>query len=206
MSVSSLAIDRTVDEDADDGAAIRIGEPPRPSYGPVLAVYLAFVGAVAVAVRAVTGRRPPQPSVGDLVMIGAAVFKVSRIVTEEKVLQPVREPFISEDTTPAGRREHAPATDGRGSEGDRRAADVPVLLVGVDRDGVHRPLRRGAASRPTGQRWPEHRRHLRLRAMPLHEAAAQLRRLNVQCVPRPRHLKPAQLLAARSLAPVPNPS
>ena len=98
MSVSSLATDRTVD-DADVGTAAQPGQPARPSYGPVLAVYLAFVGAVALTVRAVTGGRPPQPSAGDLVMIGAAVFKVSRIVTEEKVLQPVREPFVSEETT-----------------------------------------------------------------------------------------------------------
>ena len=71
------------------------------SYGPLLATYLTAVAVAAAALR-VTRRRLPQPSAGDIVLLGTATFKLSRLVTKDKVLQPVREPFVEASSPGAG--------------------------------------------------------------------------------------------------------
>jgi hypothetical protein len=70
----------------------------RASYGAVIATYLTLATATAVAVHR-SGRRLPQPKLRDGLVLGLATFKASRIITKDKVLQPVRAPFVA-DTTP----------------------------------------------------------------------------------------------------------
>jgi hypothetical protein len=70
------------------------GEEPEVSYAPLLAVYAGGL-AVAAGVLRLTHRRLPDPSVTDVLLLGAATFKLSRLVTKDKVLQPVRRPFVA---------------------------------------------------------------------------------------------------------------
>src|SRR5688500_13510715 len=75
---------------------------PSASYGPLLAAYLALASALAFAVRrsARHGGGLTRPRISDVLLVGLGTFKLSRLVTKEKVLQPVREPFVVE-TEPA---------------------------------------------------------------------------------------------------------
>ena len=73
----------------------------RPAYEQLLATYGVLVGAAAFALRR-RDRPLAVPSPADTALIGVAVFKLSRLVTKEKVLQPVREPFIEEVEHGAG--------------------------------------------------------------------------------------------------------
>lgn len=72
------------------------------SYGPVLAAYLAFAGATAYVVRRRGGREISEPRPGDVVLIGLATFRLSRLVSKDKVLQPVRQPFVEETSQGVG--------------------------------------------------------------------------------------------------------
>jgi hypothetical protein len=72
------------------------------SYGPLLAGYAAATGLLAYAARR-HGRTPvPRPEPSDVVLLGLGTFKLSRLLTKEKVLQPVREPFVEESRPGAG--------------------------------------------------------------------------------------------------------
>lgn len=83
------------------------------SYGPVLLAYAALAGMSAAGLRR-RGRRVAVPAPTDVVLLGLATFKLSRIVTKEKVLEPVREPFV-ESVSP-----------GSGSEVNSRPAGTGV--------------------------------------------------------------------------------
>src|SRR3954453_19477960 len=69
---------------------------PRASYGPVIATYAVVVATAAALVRS-RARPLPRPSGGELILIGLAVFRLSRLVTKDKVLQPLREPFVESE-------------------------------------------------------------------------------------------------------------
>jgi hypothetical protein len=85
---------------------------PSASYGPLIAAYAAVAGVAAGLVRW-RARPLPQPSAGDVVVIGAAVFRLSRLVTKDKVLQPVRRPFVEgSDPGAAGEVNSQPAGSG----------------------------------------------------------------------------------------------
>jgi hypothetical protein len=66
------------------------------SYGPLLAGYTAMVTALAAAARRFGPPRAPRPEPIDVVLIGLGTFKLSRLVAKEKVLEPVRAPFVAE--------------------------------------------------------------------------------------------------------------
>jgi hypothetical protein len=68
------------------------------AYGPLLAVYMSGVTVAAVAVR-VARPRIAEPRAIDVVLLGTATFKLSRLVANDKVLEPVRDPFV-EETSP----------------------------------------------------------------------------------------------------------
>jgi len=89
------------------------GEDPRVSYGPLLAVYAGGLAVAAGALR-LTRRRLPEPRPADVLLIGAATFKLSRLVTKDKVLQPVREPFVAR-TSPGEGSEVNSAPAGTGT-------------------------------------------------------------------------------------------
>ena len=67
--------------------------PPLVSYAVVMAIFNAlFAGGLLLAKR--RGRELPQkPAVGDIVLIGVASHKVSRLIGKDKVTSPVRAPF-----------------------------------------------------------------------------------------------------------------
>lgn len=90
------------------GTAGSSAQPRRadPSAGHItlLAAYTAVVGLGAATV----GRRPfTVPTPTDVVLIGLATFKLSRLVTKEPVTQPLRAPFVEGDPGPGD--EPAPA-------------------------------------------------------------------------------------------------
>ena len=83
----------------------------RASYGPLLAAYAGLAGTSTLALRR-RGRRVAVPGPTDVVLLGLATFKLSRLVTKEKVMAPVREPFVEQvepgagnevNSTPGGR-------------------------------------------------------------------------------------------------------
>ena len=91
----------------------------RPAYEQLLATYGALVGTAAFALHR-RGRTLAVPTPSDTALIGVAVFKLSRLVTKEKVLQPVREPFVEEVEGGAGSELNSrPASQGlRGAVGE----------------------------------------------------------------------------------------
>jgi hypothetical protein len=66
------------------------------SYGPLLAIYAAMSAALAVGARQLGPTPVPRPELSDAVLIGLGTFKLSRLVAKEKVLHPVREPFVED--------------------------------------------------------------------------------------------------------------
>lgn len=70
-----------------------------PGRRPPLTTYLAlssgFVAAVAafLTARRRYGRLPERIDAGDVALVGAASFKLSRLVTKKKIAAPIRAPF-----------------------------------------------------------------------------------------------------------------
>jgi hypothetical protein len=67
--------------------------PPLLSYAAVMGTFATlFGGALLIAAR--TGRRLPERTApSDLVLIGVASHKLSRLIAKDKVTSPVRAPF-----------------------------------------------------------------------------------------------------------------
>jgi hypothetical protein len=67
--------------------------PPLVSYAVTMAIFNAlFAGGLLLAKR--RGRElPEKPAVGDIVLIGVAAHKVSRLIGKDKVTAPMRAPF-----------------------------------------------------------------------------------------------------------------
>ena len=67
-------------------------DAPRWAYLAPLGTYAAGVGGFLVwLIR--SGRGVPQPGLRDVALIGLATHKASRLLTKEKVTQPLRQPF-----------------------------------------------------------------------------------------------------------------
>lgn len=77
---------------------------PLGSYATLMGVYsAAFAGLLRVAQS--SGRRLPERIVsGDLVMLGVATYKLSRLISSDRVTSPLRAPF-TEYIEPAGASE-----------------------------------------------------------------------------------------------------
>jgi hypothetical protein len=58
------------------------------------------LAAAAGLVRA-RGRPLPRPSAGDVVLLGLGVFRLSRLVTKDRVLEPLRRPFVERSSAGA---------------------------------------------------------------------------------------------------------
>jgi hypothetical protein len=74
------------------------------SYGLLLTAYGAMSSVLVIVVRQLGPPRAPRPGLSDAVLMGLGTFKLSRLVTKDKVLQPLRAPFVES------------AKPGRGSE------------------------------------------------------------------------------------------
>ena len=86
--------------------------PPLGSYAAASALFnAAFAGALAAAVR--TGRLPERVAAGDVVLIGVASHKLSRVVTKDKITAFARAPFTRYQA-PGGPGEVEERARGRG--------------------------------------------------------------------------------------------
>jgi hypothetical protein len=105
-----------------DGYAPPRQQPPFGAYAAfAVAFNAAFGGALAVAAR--SGRLPERVQGGDVLLLGVATHKLSRLVTKDKVMAFARAPF-TEYQEPGGPGEVEERARGRGL---RRA--VGELLV-----------------------------------------------------------------------------
>jgi hypothetical protein len=111
----------TSDAETGDRARERYSDAPMPlrDYAGLTALFnVAMVGGLALAER--SGRRiPERVSAGDLVLIGVATHKLSRLITKDRVTSFVRAPFTRYEE-PAGHgelEEHARGTGMRRAVG-----------------------------------------------------------------------------------------
>ncbi|WP_084704411.1 DUF1360 domain-containing protein [Phaeacidiphilus oryzae] len=65
---------------------------PVTAYAGTMGVYLGLVGAMAGAAR-LTGRRLPDPTPWDLLLVTGATHRLSRLVAKDPVTSPLRAPF-----------------------------------------------------------------------------------------------------------------
>ena len=86
--------------------------PPLGSYAAATVLFnAAFAGALAAAARA--GRLPERVDAGDVVLIGVASHKLSRVVTKDKIMAFARAPFTKYQE-PGGPGEVEERARGRG--------------------------------------------------------------------------------------------
>jgi hypothetical protein len=83
------------------------------AYAAPLGVYAAGLAGFLLWLRR-SGRELPQPGARDVVMIGVATHKASRLLTKEKVTRPLREPFAEIKGEGELPRELAQEPQGRG--------------------------------------------------------------------------------------------
>ena len=96
--------------------------PPFGAYAALTAAFnAAFAGALAAAAR--SGRLPERVNAGDVVLVGVATHKLSRLITKDRVMAFARAPF-TEYQEPGGAGEVEEKARG---DGFRRA--VGELLV-----------------------------------------------------------------------------
>jgi Protein of unknown function (DUF1360) len=106
-----------------DGYAPPPKRPPFGSYALFTGIFNAvFAAGLAAAER--TGRLPERPDAGDVVLIGVASHKLSRVITKDKITSFARAPF-TEYQSPGGPGEVEERA--RGGRGLRRA--IGELLV-----------------------------------------------------------------------------
>jgi hypothetical protein len=103
-----------------DGYAPESKRPPLASYAVVIAVFNAlFAGALLLARRA--GRElPERAEVRDVVLIGTATHKASRLISKEKITSVIRAPFTQLEGKggPAELEESARGTGARRAIGE----------------------------------------------------------------------------------------
>ena len=68
-------------------------ERPLASYAIITAAYGAIFGGSLIALRARGHKLPPRIAAGDLLLIGIASHKLSRLITKDKVTSFARAPF-----------------------------------------------------------------------------------------------------------------
>ena len=113
---------RSAEEGLLDGYAPPRERPPFGAYAAFTATFnAAFAGALAVAAR--EGRLPDRIGAGDVVLVGVATHKLSRLITKDRVMAFARAPF-TEYQEPGGPGEVEERARGNGL---RRA--VGELLV-----------------------------------------------------------------------------
>lgn len=66
---------------------------PLGAYAAITSAYLAASGGAALALRAAGRELPERPSAGDLLLLGVASHKISRLIAMDKVTSFARAPF-----------------------------------------------------------------------------------------------------------------
>jgi hypothetical protein len=92
---------------------------PRPPYGAYAAIASTFAGGLAVAdaIARRLERDAEEHTALDLVLLGAATFKVSRTIARDEVLSFLREPFVQGNAHEGG-EEPVPTADVRQAIGE----------------------------------------------------------------------------------------
>ncbi len=79
-------------------------EVPLASYAGLMGVYNAAFASLLVVAHSTGRRLPPRIAYGDLVLLGVATYKLSRLISSDRVTSPLRAPF-TEYVEPAGASE-----------------------------------------------------------------------------------------------------
>jgi hypothetical protein len=118
----SVETGRSAEEEVLGGYAPPREQPPFGAYASFTAAFnAAFAGALAAAAR--SGKLPERIEPGDLVLLGVATHKLSRLITKDRVMAFARAPF-TEYEQPGGPGEVEERHRGKGL---RRA--IGELLV-----------------------------------------------------------------------------
>ena len=91
MDAHALQDDRPIE--TVQGYAEPSERPPLLSYAILIATFNALFGAALVAAKRSGRPLPERVGAADLVLIGAASHKLSRLVSKDKVTSPLRAPF-----------------------------------------------------------------------------------------------------------------
>jgi hypothetical protein len=94
--------------------------PPLLSYGVAIALFNGLFAAALLLARRSGRELPERPSPGDVILIGTAAHKVSRLVTKDKITAAVRAPFteLQGKGGPAELEERARGTGARRAIGE----------------------------------------------------------------------------------------
>lgn len=101
---------------ADEGPLAGYAPPPkRPPFGSYAIFTSVFNGAFGAALAAAgrSGRLPERVEAGDVVLVGVASHKLSRVITKDRITSFVRAPF-TEYQAPGGPGEVEERARGRG--------------------------------------------------------------------------------------------
>jgi len=103
-----------------DGYAERSERPPLLSYAGLMAAFTALLAAGLLAARRTGRPLPESPDPGDLVLVGIASHKASRLISKDKVTAPIRAPFTELEGPggPAELEERARGTGARRAVGE----------------------------------------------------------------------------------------
>jgi Protein of unknown function (DUF1360) len=94
-------------------------EPPLLSYAALIGIFNLLLGS-ALALARRTGRLPERVGTADLLLIGVASHKLSRLIAKDKVLRPLRAPFteLEGEGGPSELEESSRGTGARRAIGD----------------------------------------------------------------------------------------
>ena len=79
-------------------------EMPLTSYAIIMGVYNAALASLLLVAHSSGRRLPERIAYGDLVLLGVATYKLSRLISSDRVTSPLRAPF-TEYVEPAGASE-----------------------------------------------------------------------------------------------------
>jgi len=108
------------DRDGDNAALGRLTshyapgqERPLGSYAALIGVYAGLTGGSLLALRARHHELPVRPTAGDVLLVGIATHKISRLLAKDKITSFLRAPFTRYQE-PAGQGEVDEQPYGRG--------------------------------------------------------------------------------------------
>ena len=90
-------------------------EMPLTSYAIIMGVYNAALASLLLVAHSSGRRLPERIAYGDLVLLGVATYKLSRLISSDRVTSPLRAPF-TEYVEPAGTSEVKEKVRGTGMQ------------------------------------------------------------------------------------------
>ena len=95
-------------------------EPPLLAYAALVGIFNLFLAAALVLARRTGRQLPEQVRTADLLLIGVASHKLSRLIAKDKVLRPLRAPFteVEGEGGPSELEESSRGTGARRAIGD----------------------------------------------------------------------------------------